>query len=259
MARRLALLDPRRGYDLVAPHFQSWYWSRFWRANEAPLVRRWLRELPSGLGLDAGAGCRPYAEAIAQAGHRAISADMSRSMLLQSRRRAPSRREDRVQADVRALPFGTGTFDWVLCTRVLSHLADFVPVFVELARVLRAGGEMLVTDVHPGHPYEHVSVRTPGGLFNIETHKHRVDQVRAAAASVGMQVVHLEEYRTRNLVWQPSQREFRKLYRRPDAPVFYSLALRGGASGKPSSSAASASLVLRASDAISAALREERS
>lgn len=50
-----------------------------------------------------------------------------------------------VQGDARALPFADGTFDHVVASEVLEHVADDVGAMRELARVLRPGGTMAVT------------------------------------------------------------------------------------------------------------------
>ncbi len=47
------------------------------------------------------------------------------------------------------LPFRDGTFDLVLCALMLSHVTDLAPVVAEFARVLGAGGHLLITDFHP--------------------------------------------------------------------------------------------------------------
>lgn len=50
-----------------------------------------------------------------------------------------------VVGDVAAIPFGDGTFDFVLCTQVLEHVPDPRKVCAELFRVVKAGGRLAVT------------------------------------------------------------------------------------------------------------------
>jgi SAM-dependent methyltransferase len=50
-----------------------------------------------------------------------------------------------VRADVVALPFRTGAFDAVKATEVLEHVADPAAALRECARVLEAGGHLVMT------------------------------------------------------------------------------------------------------------------
>jgi SAM-dependent methyltransferase len=58
-------------------------------------------------------------------------------------------------ADVRRLPFADGTFDGVLSTSTLDHFdepSDIGRSLVELRRVLRAGGDLVLTLDNPRNP-----------------------------------------------------------------------------------------------------------
>jgi SAM-dependent methyltransferase len=52
---------------------------------------------------------------------------------------------DKVPFDGRHIPFPDGHFDAVLCTEVLEHVADFQTLADEIHRVMKDGGELLVT------------------------------------------------------------------------------------------------------------------
>jgi SAM-dependent methyltransferase len=58
---------------------------------------------------------------------------------------APSSLAGTVQGDATRLPFADATFDRVIASEVLEHIADDVAAMGELARVLRPGGTMAVT------------------------------------------------------------------------------------------------------------------
>jgi SAM-dependent methyltransferase len=49
-----------------------------------------------------------------------------------------------VQADITRLPFGEGSFDFVLCIHVLEHVPDDRGAIAELHRVLRPGGRAVL-------------------------------------------------------------------------------------------------------------------
>jgi len=47
------------------------------------------------------------------------------------------------------LPFEAGEFDAAVCALALSHVADIAGPIAEMARVVRPGGHLVVTDFHP--------------------------------------------------------------------------------------------------------------
>ena len=219
------LLPAREGYDAVAGRFGDWYWTDFWSANEKPLVERWLKTLPVGTGLDAGTGLGPYRPDIATLGHRCVGMDLSIRMLQAGN--CQSRGTWCVQADVRFLPCRPHAFDWILSTRVLSNIRCAEDVFREFACVLKPGAECLITDVHAEHPYTEMSVPIDNRVVHIETYKHTKERIiKAASAHVGFAVLEYAEYRLQDLSSQPPQDRFRKLYTRPDLPLFYMIRLQ---------------------------------
>jgi SAM-dependent methyltransferase len=48
-----------------------------------------------------------------------------------------------------SLPFPDGAFDLVVCALALAHCPDLRAPIAELARVLRRGGRLVVSDLHP--------------------------------------------------------------------------------------------------------------
>jgi glycogen(starch) synthase len=62
-------------------------------------------------------------------------------MIEEARRRWPSL--EVVRADARTLPFEDGSFDVVLAIDLLPHLPKLQEGLAELARVVRAGGEVI--------------------------------------------------------------------------------------------------------------------
>jgi SAM-dependent methyltransferase len=74
------------------------------------------------------------------------------------------------RADLERLPHADGTFDLVLCTETLEHVARPARVLAELARVLKPGGALAlsVPFLHPVHQAPHDYFRyTPHGLEHL--------------------------------------------------------------------------------------------
>ncbi|HEX6737207.1 MAG TPA: class I SAM-dependent methyltransferase, partial [Vicinamibacteria bacterium] len=99
---------------------------------------------PRGMDvLDLGAGTGYYARWAGERGaRRAIALDGTPEMLAGGARPA-------VVADAGRLPFGEGRFDLVVAALLLSFVGDAGAVLAEAARVLRPGGWLLVSDLHP--------------------------------------------------------------------------------------------------------------
>lgn len=85
-----------------------------------------------GLLLDVGCGGEPYREMFSQV-RRYIGVDL------------PSNGRQDVHGDGQALPFRSDSFDTVLCNQVLEHVAEPTDLMREAARVLRAGGILILT------------------------------------------------------------------------------------------------------------------
>jgi len=103
------------GYmDIVARHF----------AAHGKPVR--ILDLPAGNGL--------LSDAFRAMGHEVVSADINRE------------RPDYVYVDMaRHLPFSNGQFDAAVCLEGLEHLVNPVQLIAELCRVVRAGGQIVVS------------------------------------------------------------------------------------------------------------------
>ena len=53
------------------------------------------------------------------------------------------------KAACRRCPIDDASVDLVVCGLALSHVEDLAPVYAEFARVLRPGGRVVTTDMHP--------------------------------------------------------------------------------------------------------------
>ena len=114
---------------------------------EQPVVRALIDRVSPGRALDAACGTGRHTAYLASRGHRVAGVDATGPMLDKARVRVPS--ADLRQGDLARLPFENGTFDLAVCALALSHLPDPAPAIAELARVLRPGGALVLSDLHP--------------------------------------------------------------------------------------------------------------
>lgn len=114
---------------------------------EEPIMRRLLDALPPSTVLDAACGTGRYAAYLAERGHTVVGVDRSPDMLAKARRKLPD--GDFREGDLNALPADDGSADAAICTLSLVHLETIDKAVAELARVVRPGGPVIISDVHP--------------------------------------------------------------------------------------------------------------
>jgi SAM-dependent methyltransferase len=105
------------------------------------------RQLPCDAFLDAGCGDGRYLAAVARArgAARIVGTDISERILATARAAAAPFELELARANLESLPFGDAEFDLVLCSQVVEHLLDVDAGLGQLARVLRAGGTLILT------------------------------------------------------------------------------------------------------------------
>ena len=112
-------------------------------AAAAPTARR---ATPSTV-LDAACGSGRHSVDLATRGHAVIGVDQSLEMLTLAREKVPDGRF--LPGDLSALPLDDASVDAALCALALVHVVDVRQAIGELARVVRPGGRIVITDVHP--------------------------------------------------------------------------------------------------------------
>lgn len=117
-------------------------------------VRYILDRCPPGRLLDVGCGTGVLGAALAQQGYFVTGLDPSFGMLAAMTDAA--QHLERVRGDGGGLPFPDGAFDVAITVAALHHVADPDAVratLMEMVRVLRPGGHVVVWDHNPRNPY----------------------------------------------------------------------------------------------------------
>ena len=110
-----------------------------------------LRRLTFEDVLDAGAGTGRYALSLAKQGKRVEATDQSAEMLAVARQKAAQRglTIKFKKESVSSCSAPDASFDLVLCMLALAHVEDLHAPVGEFIRVLRPGGHLVVSDIHP--------------------------------------------------------------------------------------------------------------
>ena len=114
---------------------------------EESVVPALLAESPAGRAVDAACGTGRLSALLAELGHDVVGVDETEEMLVRARERVPGA-EFRT-GSLTALPLENEAADLAVCSLALTHLADIGPAVTELARVVRLGGRVVISDVHP--------------------------------------------------------------------------------------------------------------
>ena len=138
-------LDVETGYTAWAPIYDTIENGLI--AAEEPLVDSLIRDLPIGRALDVACGTGRHAARLAAAGHETVGIDATPAMLDIARARAPD--VDFRVGEFAALPVDDASFDLAICALALAHLRDPAPAITEIARAVRPGGRVVLTDAHP--------------------------------------------------------------------------------------------------------------
>jgi ubiquinone/menaquinone biosynthesis C-methylase UbiE len=176
-------------------------WSQTWESDRSAIVAletRWLSPWLNGLNgrvfLDLSCGVGRWLIHAQAQGAIVFGSDLCPEMLIEARKKTVL--SDRLAlADSRSLPFRDGYADIALCALSLGHMTPVESAVTELARIVRPGGGLIVTDFHPGalgHGWKR-TFRSDGELYEVETHPYTTDQLLQCAEQNGLVLQELLE------------------------------------------------------------------
>jgi SAM-dependent methyltransferase len=160
--------------------------------GEQPIVHGLLASLPRGVALDAACGTGRHASQLVELGHQVIGVDTTEAMLAIASAKVPT--ADFRRGRLEQLPLDDSSVDVITCALALTHVPDLVPVMSEFARVLRPGGPVVLSDMHPfntmvggglaGFPEEDITKGIPYVLNRTHMVSDYINAFRAAGLSI---------------------------------------------------------------------------
>jgi ubiquinone/menaquinone biosynthesis C-methylase UbiE len=176
------------GYDAWAPRYDGP--NPATEVDEAA-VHAILADLRAGIALDAACGTGRHSAHLRARGFEVTGVDANRSMLTIAEAKVPDC--DFRVGDLAALPVDDDAVDVVVCSLALTHVERIEPVLGEFARVVRPGGSVVLSDIHPAAlTFGSVAV-FPTGRDQLELHYvrsvvHPVSEYVQAATATGLVV-----------------------------------------------------------------------
>ena len=144
---------------------------------------------------DIGCGTgRHWPEILAGNPCQLIGFDISRGMLTALNKKYPGA-ETYLLRDQLLNPLAAGYCDILISTLAIAHMPSLESIFSEWARVLKPGGEILLTDFHPQalKMGSRRSFSHEGKKLAVKSFIYPVEMIREKAQSMQLSCVYLEE------------------------------------------------------------------
>lgn len=169
------------------------------RDLDASVLRRSPLRVRGRMVLELGAGTGKNTRWLAGEACHVIALDFSAGMLAEARRNVRAPNVELVEHDVqRPWPVESGAVDVVVGNLVLEHVRDLAPVMAECARVVRAGGQLYLCELHPyrqllGGQAQFTDPRTRETV-HVPAFRHSVSEYVTTALAAGFTLRDLGEW-----------------------------------------------------------------
>jgi malonyl-CoA O-methyltransferase len=170
--------------------------------------------------IEVGCGTGRNTAWLAQRAAEIVGLDFSEAMLARARTRVNDPRVRFVQHDARATwPFAGCSVDVVIAMLILEHVEHVETVFAEAARVLTAGGQFFVCELHPmrqlaGGQAQFSNAKT-GERQRVTAFLHDVSDYVNAGLTSGFELQQLGEWRDAGAQANSQPRLLSLLFRKP--------------------------------------------
>jgi len=135
------------------------------------------------------------AELVGETGH-AYGIDITDTMLDKARRTAEKlgvNNASFLQADLARLPLADAQVDWVTSNCVLNHAPDKPAVWREIARILKPGGQFVVSDIYAIEPVPEIYRSDPEAIAECWAGAILKSEYLAAIADAGLADIKIME------------------------------------------------------------------
>lgn len=167
------------------------------RDLEARSLRETLAPLTFEHCLEIGCGTGKNTVWLLEKAATVTAVDLSEEMLAKAKEKISSPNVTFVQADItKAWAFATKSYDLIGFSLVLEHIELLQPVFEKAAAILKPGGHLYISELHPFKQYNGSKARfdTAEGTQLVTCFNHHITDFTDAAKENGLTLVSLSEY-----------------------------------------------------------------
>jgi|HubBroStandDraft_1064217.scaffolds.fasta_scaffold35224_2 ubiquinone/menaquinone biosynthesis C-methylase UbiE len=223
--------EPAEAYDIWAENYDNQP-NNLMLALDQALCEEFLAQLPLSEATIVDIGCgtgRHWAAIYRRSPARLAGYDVSEGMLMRLRKKYPHA-ETHLMSGVTLTGHADESCDLVFSTLTVAHLPDLTAALTEWTRVLKPGGDMLITDYHPAALAigGQRTFREGDRLIAVRNQIHPIPQLLAVAHRLGLTEVTLIERKVDESMrpWYEQQNALPVFRRFLGVPIIYGLHLR---------------------------------
>lgn len=180
----------QRGYTLWAKHYPPKAHNLLMEIEQQAMLSLLPAGLPGKICLDLACGSGRYVRLLRNRQARQVfGVDYSTGMLAHARRAGLGR--GLVCSPFWALPFAPAGFDVITCGLAVGHARNLAQILTEAARVLRPGGMMIYSDIHPFGAlagWQRTFTASRGRVFSLEHYPHLYSDHHRACQAAGLTI-----------------------------------------------------------------------
>ena len=223
------IYNPKEGYNIIAPYYDSWKWQKFWHENEYPYIEKWCKTLPHGLGLDLGTGSGNNLACFLSEENQIDAIDISSEMLKICTQKYTNYITNNslkcLELDIYNLPDFERKYDWIISNRVLSHIKYVDNIIEKISHIIKYGGQCFISDIHPLHHYKYTNITIGENEICIETYKHKIEKLTCSFHENNFEIIKYREISTNDLINGEIIKAFPLLLSQK-TPIFYYFILK---------------------------------
>jgi len=215
-----------KAYDLGAEFYDKREWMVFWKKNEMPLILKHLGSHKFDKILEVGCGTGFYAIKLLNKCNFLYGIDISKNMLRTFLRRMPSKFKNKVKVKKESIlknSLPSNFFDLTISVRTFSSIKNIDKALSEVIRVTRAGGIILISDLHPKYQIPYCVLKNPQNKFKIKMpfYRHKIEMIIKKLRQA-CKILEFDEISIKNVKWIPPRGvSFDEALHDLETPVFY--------------------------------------
>jgi ubiquinone/menaquinone biosynthesis C-methylase UbiE len=189
VAASTLLLGVKEGYERWAPIYDES--PNPVVAREERYIEPFIKNMHGKTVLDVACGTgRWLRKVLARGVDCGVGVDCSDAMLHIASKKS-SIQTRLVQADCLSLPFPSRCFDLLICSFALAHIGDLEKIIHECARVIKADGEVIISDLHPDAFAKgwRTGFRDAGSAVHIEAFPRSAENIILTFQAAGLECV----------------------------------------------------------------------
>lgn len=192
--------------DIVPTDIGYNRWAEVYDSEDNPLVileeihiAPLIGDIAGLVVADIGCGTGRHTIPFATAGAKVTALDFSQGMLERARAKSGAAAANFIQHDLtKPFPLESRSFDRVICCLVLDHISHLKEFFMELARICKPTGYIVVSSMHPAMMLRGVQARfiepTSGRRIYPKSQPNMLSDYVMAAIHSGLQLEHMSEH-----------------------------------------------------------------